>query len=216
VTIQLVLVRHGEAVCNVQGFYGGEKSCKGLTNRGKGQAIMLGDFCARVASLRDPAVALYSPLRRARETAFLTLRALQPTRIQMHRGLRELDCGLADGLSREEARRRFGQHAGAAADPYIRIAPGAESWAEMIERASGALEDIVRAAPPGVIVAFTHLGVIRASLSAFSGWPVDRPLEEKKVPWASITAWTWGPNSAPCLEVLGGDFASHSGRRSAQ
>jgi 2,3-bisphosphoglycerate-dependent phosphoglycerate mutase len=199
----LVLVRHGEAVCSVDGFYGGDLGCQGLTGLGREQAARLRDFCAQSGELSRPADVLYSPLRRARETAAIVLAGLRPARVRMHRGLRELDCGAADGLSRGEARRRFGRHSGVAAAPRTRLAPGAESWVEMIERASGALHGIVRAAPSGVVIAFTHFGVISASLTAFGDRPAGCPPSDEDVPLASMTVWAWDTGGAPRLEVMG-------------
>ncbi|HTX63990.1 MAG TPA: phosphoglycerate mutase family protein, partial [Acidimicrobiales bacterium] len=44
---RVVLVRHGEAVCNVEGVVGGVRGCKGLTDLGRRQ---VGALAARLAS----------------------------------------------------------------------------------------------------------------------------------------------------------------------
>ncbi|WP_425300531.1 histidine phosphatase family protein [Nocardia wallacei] len=44
---RLILVRHGEAHCDVHNLACGERTCAGLTERGRQQAELLGEFLAR-------------------------------------------------------------------------------------------------------------------------------------------------------------------------
>ena len=71
VTTRVVLVRHGEAVCNVDGVVGGRRGCTGLTAVGAAQVRALADRLARTTEL-GPLDALYaSRLPRAIETAHI-------------------------------------------------------------------------------------------------------------------------------------------------
>ena len=49
------------------------------------------------------------------------------------------------------------------------IAPGGESWSEFVDRASGAVRDVVRQHPGELVVAAVHAGVIEATMIAFLG-----------------------------------------------
>ena len=66
---RIVLVRHGEAQCNLNHVVGGLKGCTGLTDLGRRQVAVLADRLYESGELRD-ATALYSSvLPRAVETA---------------------------------------------------------------------------------------------------------------------------------------------------
>ena len=66
---RIVLIRHGEAECNVNRVVGGLKGCTGLTDLGRRQVAVLADRLYESGELRD-ATALYSSvLPRAVETA---------------------------------------------------------------------------------------------------------------------------------------------------
>ncbi len=66
---RIVLIRHGEAECNINRVVGGRQGCTGLTELGRRQVAALADRLYDTAELRD-ATALYSSvLPRAIETA---------------------------------------------------------------------------------------------------------------------------------------------------
>ena len=66
---RIVLVRHGEAECNLNRIIGGPKGCTGLTPLGRIQVAALADRLYESGELRQ-ATALYSSvLPRATETA---------------------------------------------------------------------------------------------------------------------------------------------------
>ena len=60
VITSLLLTRHGEARCNVVGVAGGEKTCTGLTERGRIQVRLLAERLGAEA----PADVLYAAPRR--------------------------------------------------------------------------------------------------------------------------------------------------------
>ncbi len=108
---RIVLVRHGEAVCNVNGIVGGVRGCTGLTELGRRQVSALaarlerdrragrGDRALRLGPApggrdgRDPAA---GGGRRARSTS------------SQECDLCELHPGEADGLGWQEVVDRFG------------------------------------------------------------------------------------------------------------
>jgi probable phosphoglycerate mutase len=156
----LYLIRHGEAVSNVEPIMGGIKACRGLTERGLTQARAL---ARRLEGGAIKADVLYaSDLPRARQTAEAVAAALGlPIRFDPE--FQELRPGDADGLHVEEARARYGTFEHFFTQFYTPIAPGGESWGSFIGRASAALERVIRTHRGQSVVVVCHGGVIEAS-----------------------------------------------------
>lgn len=197
----LVLVRHAESRAAVDGVYGGRVGCQGLTLEGRRQAEQLSRYLE--SEIGNVPLLLSSPIRRARETAaFITNEA--GARVSVDDDLREGDCGRADGLSRAEVRRRFGAHGGYAVEADRPVAPGAETWQNVIDRGASAFGRLM-SSPDSLIVGVTHLGIIAAALVACGQISVDDPISGIEVPFASITTWRCDPGRSPTLEMLGDD-----------
>jgi probable phosphoglycerate mutase len=212
--IRIVLVRHGEAACNLNGVVGGMRGCTGLTERGVAQAEALRERLARTGEL-VPTVALFaSTLPRAVQTAEIVAPALSdgvggpPLSVVRDPDLCELRPGEADGLTWDQFTERFPQPDWDR-DPAEPIAPGGESWSGFVERASMALRTIAHRVAanltrgverphddrPGadarepVVVAVCHAGVIEASLLRML--PVDPGVRRLRLrtAHASLTEW---------------------------
>lgn len=161
-TTELYLIRHGESVPNVEPIIGGMRGDTGLTERGRTQARLLEDRL-RAEGLR--ADVLYaSTLPRAVQTAEYVARALDLPVLE-DAELHELRPGDADGLSVAQWRSRYGGFGGpmASIDPFRPFAPGGESWAAFVARASAALARLVTRHPDQTVVAVCHGGVLEAS-----------------------------------------------------
>jgi probable phosphoglycerate mutase len=197
---RIVLVRHGEAVCNVSGVCGGPIGCAGLTERGRSQVALLADRLALTGELAGADALYASVLPRAIETAELlapTLvasdaegaRAKPPVPV-LECGLCELHPGEADGLGWSEFTERFGT-LDWDADPHQPIAPGGESWAGFVNRVSGALDALAARHVGHLVVVACHAGVIEASLLA--KLPVAGGLDgarlQLRTNHASLTTW---------------------------
>jgi probable phosphoglycerate mutase len=196
---RIVLVRHGEAQCNLNRVVGGVQGCTGLTDLGRRQVAALADRLYESGELRG-ATALYaSVLARATETAE-RLRpvvgpgpgALGPVRERCD--LCELHPGESDGMSWEDVVSTFGVPDWDL-DPTVPIAPGGESWASFIPRAADSVREVVRAHPGELVVAAVHAGVVEATMISFlhiapevyrRGWV--------RVVHASMTEWEYVPN----------------------
>ena len=171
---RLVLIRHGEAVCNVSGVCGGQLGCDGLTGLGRRQVEALRDRLLATGELAGADALYASVLPRAIETAELLAPALEAV-ADGHRepllglltecGLCELHPGEADGLTWSEFTERFGM-LDWDADPWRPIAPGGESWAGFVNRVAGALDGIVAHRAGQLVVVACHAGVIEASILA--------------------------------------------------
>ena len=218
---RIVLVRHGEAVCNVSGVCGGVIGCTGLTDLGRRQVSLLRDRLALTGELADADALYASVLPRAIETAEMLAPALvasaadgdraTPPRAVLECGLCELHPGEADGLSWGQYSERFGA-LDWDADPHQPIAPGGESWAGFVRRVAGSLDDVAAAHPGQLVVVACHAGVIEASLLAKV--PVAGGLDgarlQLRTRHASLTTWEedggrWrllGYNDASHLAVL--------------
>lgn len=156
----LYLIRHGEAVSNVEPIIGGDKGCRGLTERGLAQAAALARRLERGEITAD---ALYaSDLPRARQTAEAVAGALRLP-ITFDPELQELRPGEADGMHVDEARARFGTFERFFTEFYTPFAPGGESWGSFIARASAALDRLIRTHRGQTVVAVCHGGVIECS-----------------------------------------------------
>jgi probable phosphoglycerate mutase len=214
---RLVLIRHGEAVCNVSGVCGGPIGCRGLTELGRRQVEALRDrlFVSRELAGAD---ALYaSVLPRAMETAELlapTLGAVEargrlgpPPTVVTDCGVCELHPGEADGLTWVEFSERFAP-IDWDEDPGRPIAPGGESWTGFVHRVASALDALAARHPGQLVVVACHAGVVEASLLA--KLPVAGGLDGARLQLqtrhASMTGWEVGGGR---WRLLGYNDAAH-------
>jgi 2,3-bisphosphoglycerate-dependent phosphoglycerate mutase len=157
----LYLIRHGEAVANVEPIIGGMRGDVGLTELGRKQAELL-EQRLRAEQLR--ADQLYvSTLPRALETGEYVARALELP-IQRDDDLQELRPGEADGLSVDKWQERYADpDSPLLIHPFRPFSPGGESWAGFLVRAGGALARLVASHEDETVVAVCHGGVLEAS-----------------------------------------------------
>ena len=190
----VVVIRHGEARCNVDGVVGGEKGCTGLTARGIAQVEALAARLARSGELAGVDALYASTLPRAIETARLLAPALDrwrsgpPLEVVQDCGLCELHPGEADGLTWPEFAERYGEPRWDT-DPDQPLAPGAESWAGFQARAAEAVTRIVEAHPGQLVVVACHAGVVGATVYHFL--PADPGAGRLRLSpeHASMTMW---------------------------
>jgi probable phosphoglycerate mutase len=167
---RLVLVRHGEAVCNVNGVCGGVVGCQGLTDLGRAQVGRLAARLTATGELGGTDVLVASVLPRAIETAAILAPALAapggtPPPVEVDCDVCELHPGAADGLTWEDYVARFGSRDWDA-DPHQPIAPGGESWVSFVTRVDGALDRLVDGGAGRTVVVACHAGVVEASMLA--------------------------------------------------
>lgn len=140
VTVRIYLIRHGESLGNVGGILTGQSDLP-LSARGREQAGRVGEA---LAGRRLTAI-FASPLSRALDTARPVSEATGAT-IQPVDDLRELNCGLAEGLTWLEVEERWPAFAQryTAADAGMALAwPGGESGVDLCERVGRALHQII-------------------------------------------------------------------------
>ncbi len=195
---RIVLVRHGEATCNIEGVVGGRRGCSGLTDLGRAQMGAVRDRLERTGELGE-ATALYSSvLPRAIETAELLRPSVGGGTLSVRRecDLCELHPGQADALPWAEVVDRYGVPEWES-DPDRPIAPGGESWTGFVARAAGGVQELARRHPGQLVVAAVHAGVIEATMIDF----LQIPRAASRRGWvrilhASLTGWEWVPGEA--------------------
>lgn len=193
---RVVLVRHGEAACNVNGLVGGTTGCTGLTDQGMAQVGALAERLAATGELAGVGALYTSVLPRAQETARLLAPALDrwrdgpPLEMVADCGLCELHPGSADGLAWEEATVRYGEPDWAT-DPDRPLAPGGESWSTFVPRASSAVAAVATSHPGELVVIACHAGVVVSTLEAFLPITGGSSRARFQVDHASMTEWEW-------------------------
>ena len=157
--MRLLLVRHGETDWNLGNRFQGHADPP-LNETGRAQAREL------AAALADRSFdAVYSsPLRRAFETAEIIAapHGLQPV---PDPGLREVDVGEWQGITREEVERRFPEQY----RRWLGFGQGwdeGETYDEMGRRVVATLLEIARKHGGETVLCVTHGGPIRAALAS--------------------------------------------------
>jgi len=165
---RLVLVRHGEAECNVAGVVGGRLGCTGLSPLGRAQAEALRSRLAESGALAGAAALYASVLPRALETASIIAPEMGDGQLDVVADcdLCELHPGEGDGLTWDQFTERFGVPAWDN-DPSTPLSPGGESWSGFVARAGDALEAVAARHPGAIVVVVCHAGVIESALLRF-------------------------------------------------
>jgi broad specificity phosphatase PhoE len=164
---QVTLIRHAITDWNVAGKFQGHSDIT-LSESGIAQARCLAERCKRWQVDR----VVSSPLKRTLETA----RIVFPDRdLELDDRLKEIHFGAFEGYTHQQNM----THAAWVAwidDPFLRPAPGGESYQQVMARAVAWLEALPKT---GHTVAVTHAGVIRMLVSHVLG--LKRPTWRKRI-----------------------------------
>ena len=174
----LTLVRHGQTTGNVRKLLSGFTDDP-LTPFGQRQAAAMG--AALSALILDgtlpPVAALYvSPLQRARHTARTIAEPLGLTPIRRD-DLKEIHFGEIEGLTEEEAIRRFPDAPIAQRGNWFTMDytfPGGESRRSFLQRSKDALADIITRHPGDHVIVVAHGGVLGIALAYFMTGNTER------------------------------------------
>jgi probable phosphoglycerate mutase len=164
---EMLLIRHGRTVANVEGLWQGHTDGK-LNSTGREQAAALAGYLPQVDALYS------SPLSRAADTA----RAVadeQGTEVHFVEDLKEIGFGAWEGMSRTEIAAAFPKEFAAfnngGADA-VRGGTG-ETFAGVRRRMAGALKEIVANHPGEEIGVISHGGATRAYVTEILGIPYE-------------------------------------------
>jgi 2,3-bisphosphoglycerate-dependent phosphoglycerate mutase len=156
---RLILVRHGQAVCNVERTIEGVTTCRGLSPLGLLQVAAVAHRLASEGLAVD--FAYCSPIRRAAQTADALGTALGVA-FEHDASLEEVRPGDAEGLSWDQYTAFYGNSEGWNAT--VPFAPNAEAWTDFAARVAQGLDRISDLHRNKTILIVTHGGVIDASL----------------------------------------------------
>ena len=162
---RLFLIRHGATQLSAEDRFAGATDVA-LSDEGRAQGTRLAE------RLRDDRVAAVycSPLERTRETAEIIAKphALRPIE---RAGLREIDHGRWEGLTRAEVESRFGpEYARWEEDPFTFAPAGGECGLDVMARALPVIRHIVETHAGENVVVVSHKATIRLVISSILGF----------------------------------------------
>ena len=167
---RLFLVRHGATPLTAEDRFSGDAGVD-LSADGRRQVRALGE------RLRDcPIRAIYtSPYERTQQTSAILAAELlaqgRPLETIPHDGLREINHGHWEGLTRREVEARYPEEYTAwEADPFTFAPKGGESGVAVLARSLPVLRDIVVAHPDDSVLVVSHKATIRILLASLLGF----------------------------------------------
>ncbi len=187
-TTHLVLVRHGEADCNVKGMVGGHRGCTGLSPLGVAQAEALRARWEATSEMRGADALYASVLPRAIQTAEIIAPALGDLELTTDCALCEMHPGECDGMTWDEFARLY-PPVDFTVRPDRPISPGGESWSGLLRRVDTTLRALADRHEGETVIVSCHGGVINASLVSFLGLAHDGTRLDLRTRNTSITEW---------------------------
>jgi 2,3-bisphosphoglycerate-dependent phosphoglycerate mutase len=188
---ELVLVRHGQGLCNAAGVIGGPGACRGLSELGRHQSERLAERLAEMHGRRPFDVVATSPRPRVLESARIIAARLGLALVVVD-GLRGQEFGAADGRPWDDVVRGFGGPP--VHDPDRPVAEGAEPWNVYAARVLAALAALLEAHPGERLLLVAHgktSGLASAMLSGAADPRAEAPafvLEH-----GELSHWRCGP-----------------------
>lgn len=163
-TTRVLLIRHGATVLSAEDRFAGSTDVL-LSDEGRAQARALGE---RLADAELAAV-YASPMKRTVETASL-LAAPHGLPLITDEGLREIDHGRWEQLTRKEVETRFPEeYSNWEADPFTFAPEAGESGLSVMARALPVLRRIVVAHEGKTVAIVSHKATIRLVLCSMLG-----------------------------------------------
>ena len=165
---RLYLVRHGQVVGHDEYRYNGHSDVD-ITDTGLEQMERMAEFLSRGRSIS----AVYSSdLIRASKGAEIISKRLGLLSVRLV-SLRELNLGRWEGLTGEEAAKRYPEEAGFSfKDLATRTLKEGEGLRDLRKRVLPAVEEIIKRHWGGSVCIVAHGGVNRVILSAAAGMPL--------------------------------------------
>ncbi|MFJ7157249.1 histidine phosphatase family protein [Streptomyces sp. NPDC101118] len=172
VTTRLLIARHGQARCNVEGRVGGPETCTGLTDLGRHQIERLAGRLAAAQHTEDRIDAVCAGPRRRLQESGRILAAALGLPLFTDPGLDGPRHGEADGMPWREVETAFGGPPQTHPDrPY---APGAEPWNSYLTRATRHLTGLLERHDGRHVLLAAHGETVHAACHLLLGIPVSR------------------------------------------
>ena len=190
----VLFVRHGQTGTTGQ-LLPGRSPGLHLADAGKAQAQATADAVAKLSKVD----AVYSsPLERARETA-APIAAARGLKVQVERGLLELDVGDWTGEELKKLRRTPEWKVVQRYPSGFRF-PRGESFVELQARIVATIDRLVAAHPGGTVVAVSHADTIKAAVVHALGAHLDH-FQRVTISPCSVTAVAYGELGPMVLNV---------------
>jgi broad specificity phosphatase PhoE len=166
---RVFMVRHGATVLSAEDRFAGATDVE-LSDEGREQTRRLAERLSH-----EKIIAVYaSPLGRTVETAQI-LAAPHKLELQKRDGLREINHGRWEGMTRREVEEKFPEEAAEwEKDPYTFAPLGGESGLAVTARALPVLIELVRKHPGENFLLVSHKATIRLLLSSLLGFDPRR------------------------------------------
>jgi broad specificity phosphatase PhoE len=163
-TTRILLIRHGATTLTAEDRFAGATNVD-LSEEGRRQARFLADRLAE-----EKIVAVYaSPLQRTRDTAAIVA-APHNLEVRIEDGLREIDHGRWEQLTRKEVEQRYAdEYAQWEEDPFTFAPEGGETGVSVIARALPVIRSIVLRHTGGTVAVISHKATIRLLMSTLLG-----------------------------------------------
>ena len=192
--MHLILIRHAESKHIQQNIIADIHGCTGLTARGFEQAQVLANRFLATGELDNCRTMLYSPVLRASQTAQVVADTIKFDTLMHDDDLRELNPGMADGISSQEYAEKFGKF-DLISFPHRPFAPQGESWSMFISRVENTLERLASQYKNQTVVAITHAGFIVATFLTL--FDIPRPGTGSYISpmHTSLTEWSKSNNT---------------------
>lgn len=159
----MAIVRHGQSTGNIENKWEGVKSVSGLSQLGKEQAEITGEYLGNFAA--DAQKIYTSPLRRALETADIISR-YQSAPIESVKELIEIDMGALEGKASQEVMEGFPQILSLWGPEVSTPLPEGESAESVAIRGSEVMRDIGRRHKfSDKVIVVSHQGAITLGLA---------------------------------------------------
>jgi phosphoserine phosphatase len=167
---EIVLVRHGHVDWHQPERFRGRAELA-LSDRGRRQAQAA---ALRIATAWEPKAIYTSPLGRSRDTAAAIAAACRLA-VEPVDGLADIDYGAWQGLTRDEAVRRWPQEIDLwFRAPHLASIPGGETLAALLARTTAALHELLRRRSAETLVIVGHDSVNRVLLLHAMELPLSR------------------------------------------
>jgi broad specificity phosphatase PhoE len=161
---RVYLIRHGSTTLTAEDRFAGSTNVD-LSDEGRAQARALG---VRLASEKIAAV-YASPMQRTQDTAALVAEPHGHAPI-LREGLREMDHGHWEGLTRREVEAKFPEeYAAWEEDPFCFAPAGGEAGVAVVARALPVIRDIVTQHAGGCVAVVSHKATIRLVVCVLLG-----------------------------------------------
>ncbi|QIS18554.1 histidine phosphatase family protein [Nocardia terpenica] len=182
---RLILVRHGEAHCNVDNIVAGERTCVGLTDQGREQSECLAKYIGEQGNRRPISTIYSSTAPRAVQTAKIIGQTIKRP---VFAAFPAPIYGEAEGKPWSEVVAALGGTP--ALSPHVPIAAGAESWIVFAQRTAHELNEVVQQHPNETVLVVAHHETVIAAAQSFLGLvPWSRADITFRMGYTAQTVW---------------------------